>query len=105
MPLCTQLMKNTVSEGEELMPSRDTSNTPVLTGANKPKRDISANPVSREAKKPVLMDDSQRILHITCVMKLSRNQGKVLLKASEVDNSPEIGDASIGDGNLKRKLL
>ncbi|KAL3322323.1 hypothetical protein AABB24_039779 [Solanum stoloniferum] len=88
-----ELMKNAVPEGEELMPSRD----------------IAMNPVFTEANKPVAMDDSQRMLPITWVKKLSRNRGKVLHKASEVDNSPEIGDASIGNGNgngsLKRKLL
>lgn len=100
MSLCTQLMKSAVPEGEELMPSRDISTNPVCTGANKPNRDISVNTVFTEANKPVAMDDSQGILHITWVKKLSRNRGKVLHKASEVDNSLELGDAS-----LKRKLL
>ncbi|KAH0705724.1 hypothetical protein KY285_010261 [Solanum tuberosum] len=102
-----ELMKNAVPEGEELMPSRDISMNPVFTEANKPNRDILVNPVFTEANKPVAMDDSQRMLPITWVKKLSRNRGKVLHKASEVDNSPEIGDASIGNGNgsLKRKLL
>ncbi|KAK4726682.1 hypothetical protein R3W88_031599 [Solanum pinnatisectum] len=102
-----ELMKNAVPEGEELMPSRDISMNPVFTEANKPDRDILVNPVFTEANKPVAMDDSQRMLPITWVKKLSRNRGKVLHKASEVDSSPEIGDASIGNGNgsLKRKLL
>ncbi|KAL3352060.1 hypothetical protein AABB24_020252 [Solanum stoloniferum] len=99
-----ELMKNAVPE-EELMPSRDISMNPVFTEANKPNRDILVNPVFTEANKPVAMDDSQRMLTITWVKKLSRNRGKVLSKASEADNSPEIGDASIDNGSLKRKLL
>ncbi|KAK6773552.1 hypothetical protein RDI58_028790 [Solanum bulbocastanum] len=104
-----ELMKNAVPEGEELMPSRDISMNPVFTEANKPNRDILVNPVFTEANKPVVMDDSQRMLPITWVKKLSRNRGKVLHKASEVDSAPDNGDASIGNGNgngsLKRKLL
>ncbi|KAG5572440.1 hypothetical protein H5410_062206 [Solanum commersonii] len=99
-----ELMKNAVPE-EELMPSRDISMNPVFTEANKPNRGILVNPVITEANKPVAMDDSQRMLRITWVKKLSRNRGKVLSKASEADNSPEIGDASIDNGSLKRKLL
>ncbi|KAK4380695.1 hypothetical protein RND71_002557 [Anisodus tanguticus] len=99
------LMKNTVPEGEELMPNRDITASPVITEANKPNRDISANPVLTESNTPVSVNDARRILHITWVKKLSRNRGKVLREASDVDSSPEIGDANIGNGSLKRKLL
>lgn len=98
-----ELIKNAVLEGEELMPSRDILTNPVLTEANKPNRDILVNPVFTEANKPDGMDNSQRILRITWVKKFSRNRGKVLYKASDVVNSPEIGDA-IGNGSLKRRL-
>ncbi|TMW99028.1 hypothetical protein EJD97_003160 [Solanum chilense] len=101
-----ELMKNAVPEGEELMPNRNILVNPVFTEANEPNRDILVNPVITEANKPVAMDDCQRMLPITWVKKLSRNRGKVLHRASEVDsNSPEICDASIGSGSLKRKLL
>ncbi|KAF3634179.1 putative non-structural maintenance of chromosomes element 4 -like protein A-like [Capsicum annuum] len=36
---------------------------------------------------------------------MSRNHGKVLREGSNIDNYPEIGDANIRNGNLKRKLL
>ncbi|XP_060200951.1 non-structural maintenance of chromosomes element 4 homolog A-like [Lycium barbarum] len=97
-----ELMKNAVPEGEELMPNRDIMASPVFTEATKPHRDISVNPVFSEANAPVSVDDARRILHITWVKKLSRNRGKVLHEASDVNNSPETDDASIGK---KRKLL
>ncbi|XP_019265684.1 PREDICTED: non-structural maintenance of chromosomes element 4 homolog A-like [Nicotiana attenuata] len=83
-----ELMKNVVPEGEELMPNRDISTNPGITEA-----------------KPVLINDSRPILNVTWVKKFSRNRGKVLCEASEVDDSREIDDANICNGSLKRKLL
>ncbi|KAJ8565191.1 hypothetical protein K7X08_007767 [Anisodus acutangulus] len=100
-----ELLKNAVPEGEELMPNRDITASPVFAEANKPNKDISVNPVFTEANTPVSVNDARRILHITRVKKLSRNRGKVMLEASDVDSSAEIGDANIGNWSLKRKLL
>lgn len=64
------------------------------------------NPAFTEAYKLVQVDDSRLKLRFTRVKKLSRNHGNVLRDASDVDNSPEIGDANIGNcGRLKRELL
>lgn len=99
-------MKKAVPEGEELMPSRDITASPVFTEANKQNKDISMNPVYTEAYKLVPVDDYQLRLRITRVRKLLRNHDKVLREGSDVDNSPEIVDANIGNGrSLKRKWL
>ncbi|KAF3662680.1 Non-structural maintenance of chromosomes element 4 -like protein B [Capsicum annuum] len=100
-----ELMKKAVPEGEELMPNRVIMASPVFTEANKPNKDTSTNPVFTEAYKLVPVEDSRLRLRITRVKKMSRNHGKVLREASDIDNSPEIGDANIGNGSLKRKLL
>ncbi|PHT93699.1 hypothetical protein T459_01581 [Capsicum annuum] len=100
-----QLMKKVVPEGEELMPNRVIMASPVFTEANKPEKDTLTNPVFTEAYKLVPVDDSRLRLRISRVKKMSRNHGKVIREASDIDNSPEIGDANIGNGSLKRKLL
>uniref|UniRef100_A0A3Q7G928 Uncharacterized protein n=1 Tax=Solanum lycopersicum TaxID=4081 RepID=A0A3Q7G928_SOLLC len=51
------------------------------------------------------LDSSQQFCGHFDRTRVQGNRGKVLHKASEVDDSPEIGDASIGNGRLKRKLL
>ncbi|PHT58892.1 hypothetical protein CQW23_01255 [Capsicum baccatum] len=100
-----KLMKKVVPEGEELMPNRVIMASPVFTEANKPNKNTSTNPVFTEAYKLVPVDDSRLRLRITQVKKMSKNHGKVLREASDIGNSPEIGDANIGDESLKRKLL
>ncbi|PHU29303.1 Non-structural maintenance of chromosomes element 4 -like protein B [Capsicum chinense] len=100
-----ELMKKVVPEGEELMPNRVIMASPVFTEANKPDKDTLTNPVFTEAYKLVPVDDSRLRLRISRVKKMSRNHGKVIREASDIDNSPEIGDANIGNGSLKRKLL
>ncbi|PHT93664.1 hypothetical protein T459_01546 [Capsicum annuum] len=99
------LMKKVVPEGEELMPNRVIMASSVFTEANKPNKNTSTNPVFTEAYKLVPVDDSRLRLRITQVKKMSKNHGKVLREASDIGNSPEIGDANIGDESLKRKLL
>ncbi|KAM3264573.1 hypothetical protein P3L10_001567 [Capsicum annuum] len=105
MGLTFFLMKKVVPEGEELMPNRVIMASPVFTEANKPDKDTLTNPVFTEAYKLVPVDDSRLRLRISRVKKMSRNHGKVIREASDIDNSPEIGDANIGNGSLKRKLL
>ncbi|PHU29523.1 Non-structural maintenance of chromosomes element 4 -like protein B [Capsicum chinense] len=94
-----------VPEGEELMPNRVIMASSVFTEANKLNKDTSTNLVFTEAYKLVPVEDSRLRLRITHVKKMSRNHGKFLREASDIDNSPEIGDANIGNGSLKRKLL
>ncbi|KAK4736419.1 hypothetical protein R3W88_000116 [Solanum pinnatisectum] len=59
-----KLMNKAVAEGEELMPNREITASPVFTEANKPARTY------------------RRI----------QNHGEVLREGSDVDNSPEIGN-------------
>uniref|UniRef100_A0A3Q7GBW1 RING-type E3 ubiquitin transferase n=1 Tax=Solanum lycopersicum TaxID=4081 RepID=A0A3Q7GBW1_SOLLC len=51
------------------------------------------------------LDSSQQFCGHFDRTRVQGNQGKVLNKVSEVKDSPKIGDASIGNGSLKRKLL